>query len=166
MKFKNRYFSILAASLLIGCGVSPLMNHVTPGSGKSPANTQDKADCPLRFNVLGLCASFSWVKLPENTKGVFTLRFWNSKTSTALGPYSSPEKGQLAVIPEMPEHGHGSDEAVKIFQEKDADGQLRPGEFVGKNVKLTMPGTWKLHIQINEGEKTLDQAEVTYVLAE
>ena len=47
----------------------------------------------------------------------------------------------------MPQHGHSSDESLTVQQvEEVAD------EFVVKNVKATMAGTWELQLLLTEGD--------------
>lgn len=167
-------FFILSSlvGLSLACN-SPLFKHANAedqkkitGVNSGPEVSADPrlaATCPLSFPKAKLCASLEWLSPPsldEEKPGRLRLRFWNSETGTASGPYVNPDSvlsgAKVAVKLWMPDMGHGSS-PVKV-------GSSDTGIFDTQDVYFSMGGHWEVFIQLKQGPTVAEQTKVNVTL--
>jgi hypothetical protein len=150
------------ATLLLACN-SPLLNHADATDlVREPIHENDPG-CPIEFPKSGLCATWSWEKLPNSQDyGTATLRFWVKNQGTAAGPYVTP--GQTVFVKLwMPSMGHGSS-PVTTSPKLDSSGDKVPGIFESTGIFFVMPGAWEIWIQLKNGTEIDDQSKFEITL--
>lgn len=172
---KSAFTLTLLTSFLFACN-SPILKHAsaedqkkisgvtaTPGAENEPRLA---AACPLSFPKAKLCANLEWLSPPsldEEKPGRLRLRFWNSETGAASGPYVNPDSSlsgaKVAVKLWMPDMGHGSS-PVKIGVSKDAQGNAITGVFDTQEVYFSMGGHWEVFIQLKQGNTVAEQSKI------
>jgi len=152
-------FCVAFSSLCFSCQ-SPIFDHTNaPAVGaKDPLSlSAASADCALSFSKSELCASLSWDSPPvEGQDSPFTLRFWNSKTSSKNGPYVDPS---LTVFTKlwMPAMGHGSSPITTVHTKDPAGGDVT-GIYHSTDVFFIMGGDWEVHVQLKQGQTVVEEA--------
>lgn len=165
IKSASLILTLLAGSLL-ACNL-PILKHA---DADDLTSNPLSGNCPLSFPKSKLCGSLEWLTPPsldEEKPGSARLRFWNSETSTASGPYVNPDTAapgtKVNVKLWMPDMGHGS-APVKIGTSKDAQGNAVTGVFDTQEVYFSMSGHWEIFIQLKQGASVTEQAKLDVTL--
>ena len=151
--------TFVLAVAFVGCGKSPLLNHVNADelNFSSPRRTvtDSTAPCALWLEGSKLCASITWVTTPgEESDGELLLRFWNPERATEAGPFVDPELGTPFVQLWMPSMGHGSS-PTRIAKQG-------PGEYRVTRVYFSMPGDWDIRVQLRRGSVVAEQTVLPF----
>jgi hypothetical protein len=152
--------------LLFGCIESPLLNHAdahSDGKALNQENPLETETCAFHFPRSELCASLEWEKKQSaEGKGSFIVRFWDSRTGSAKGPFISPSS-EVRIELWMTSMGHGTWPKPATSPVLDSDQLAIPGVFRTENVYFMMPGPWDIRLQLFEGENLFEQAHTPYV---
>jgi hypothetical protein len=172
-----------ACLAFLACGPSPLFHHLEaaevakgvlaasattagPAAESAPTSQAPQAGAPqttcgLFFPKNKLCASLVLDHPASEEEGAqYTLKFWNSETSSAEGPYSSPDSSiTVAVVLWMPSMGHGSS-PTRVLQKRDPQGNPVAGLYSVQNVWFSMPGDWQVRIQLKQQRQVIEESIV------
>jgi len=157
--FRARSFALsLLGCALLACN-SPILNHSNADDGFRAPQTNGDASCPLEFPKHGLCASWTWEKMPtDQDLGGAQLRFWKKALGTENGPFVDPND-EVFVKLWMPDMGHGSS-PVKTEKTLDSGGGVIPGVYEATKIFFVMPGHWEIWVQLKNGADLREQAKL------
>lgn len=136
---------------MTACGQSPLFNHKLEKS-ISDSKIEWATGQELKFASVEMSFGLDWVEGPGLGQSKFILHSWDSKNSTAAGPYKDIP-GNLHVFLWMPSMGHGSS-PVKISKNA-------IGEYMVSNVYFIMGGDWDVKIQRKVDNKVVDEVVIS-----